>query len=259
MGRRVQIIHRYVPREPRPEAEWAPGEDAAEEREREEAAGMEEDAAEAGGEDPDAWRDAEEDWLSRVLPQTVEAAPRNVDGYGDPDLVRRVMYCVTEARSGVRTGVAMWRNAYPAIQCRVCYDSSVREMLDDIYEAPRAGAGDASIASVRARQAGYSPRMEEMKYGLLLTANPIATMTEKAQFRNVTIDWHRMLRFASSLIEHAVDAAMEQRRQKEEQRARQRRWDRIRRIAIDATMTQLYGAEARLRAIQRPALEAMVA
>ncbi|KAK0949291.1 hypothetical protein LTS01_025844, partial [Friedmanniomyces endolithicus] len=177
---------------------------------------MEEDVAEAGGEDPDAWSDAEEDWLSRVLPQTVEAAPRNVDGFGDPDRVR--MYCETEARSGVRTGVAMWRKAYPAIQCRFCHDPSVREALDDIYEAPRAGAGDASIASVRARQAGHSPRIEEMKYGLLLIANPIATMTEQAQFRNVTIDWHRMLRFASSCIEHAVDAAVEQRRQKEEQR-----------------------------------------
>ncbi|TKA68529.1 hypothetical protein B0A55_10261, partial [Friedmanniomyces simplex] len=294
MGRRVKIIHRYVPREvgevmvyylwlvepfvpslqviarrqcdycpwmwqPRPEAEWAPGEDAAEEGEREEAAAMEEDAAEAGGEDADAWSDAEEDWLSGVVPQTIEAAPRNVDGFGDPDRVRRVMYRETEARSGVRTGVAMWRNAYPAIQCRFCHDPSVREALDDIYEAPRAGAGDASIASVRARQAGHSPRMEEMIYGLLLTANPIATMTEQAQFRKVTIDWHRMLRFASSWIEHAVDADLEQRRQKEEQRARQRRWDRIRRIDIDATMTQLYGAEARLRGIQRPALEAMVA
>jgi len=112
----------------------------------------------------------------------------------------------------------------------------------DIYEAPQAGAGDASIACVRARQAGHSPRMEEMIYGLLLTANSIATMTEQAQFRRVTIDWHRMLRFASSWIEHAVDADVEQRRQKEEQRARQRRWDRIRRIDIDATMTQLYGA-----------------
>ncbi|TKA23106.1 hypothetical protein B0A54_17887 [Friedmanniomyces endolithicus] len=246
MGRRVKIIHRYMPREvgevmvyylclvelfvpslqviarrqcdfcpwmwqARPEAKCAPGEDAAEERERGEAAALEEDA----------WSDAEEDWLSGVVPQTVEAAPRNVDGFGNPDRVRRVMYRETEAWSGVRTGVAMWRNAYPAIQ---------------------SGAGDASIASVRARQAGHSPRMEEMIYGLLLTANSIATMTEQAQFRRVTIDWHRMLRFASSWIEHAVDADVEQRRQKEEQRARQRRWDRIRRIDIDATMTQLYGA-----------------
>ncbi|KAK0929261.1 Vacuolar protein sorting-associated protein 26 [Friedmanniomyces endolithicus] len=260
MGRRVKIIHRYMPREvgevmvyylclvelfvpslqviarrqcdfcpwmwqARPEAKWAPGEDAAEERERGEAAALEEDA----------WSDAEEDWLSGVVPQTVEAAPRNVDGFGNPDRVRRVMYRETEAWSGVRTGVAMWRNAYPAIQL------SGRRWTD-IYEAPQAGAGDASIACVRARQAGHSPRMEEMIYGLLLTANSIATMTEQAQFRRVTIDWHRMLRFASSWIEHAVDADVEQRRQKEEQRARQRRWDRIRRIDIDATMTQLYGA-----------------
>ncbi|KAK1812548.1 hypothetical protein LTR12_013086 [Friedmanniomyces endolithicus] len=261
MGRRVKIIHRYMPREvgevmvyylclqviarrqcdfcpwmwqPRPEAKWAPGEDAAEEREREEAAALEEDA----------WSDAEEDWLSGVVPQTVEAAPRNVDGFGNPDRVRRVMYRETEAWSGVRTGVAMWRNAYPAIQCRFCHDPSVREALDGHIRGPTSRRRRRSIASVRARQAGHSPRMEEMIYGLLLTANSIATMTEQAQFRRVTIDWHRMLRFASSWIEHAVDADVEQRRQKEEQRARQRRWDRIRRIDIDATMTQLYGAGA---------------
>ena len=54
----------------------------------------------------------------------------NIDGFWDTDRVRRVMYRETEARIGVKIGVAVWRNAYPAIQRELCRDGGVKEVLD---------------------------------------------------------------------------------------------------------------------------------
>ena len=46
--------------------------------------------------------------------QPVKAS--NVDGFWDTDRVRRVMYRETQSRIGVKIRVALWRQAYPAIQ-----------------------------------------------------------------------------------------------------------------------------------------------
>ena len=39
----------------------------------------------------------------------------NVDGFWDTNRVRRIMGRETERRIGVKIGVALWRQAYPAI------------------------------------------------------------------------------------------------------------------------------------------------
>ncbi|KAK4899590.1 hypothetical protein LTR49_027621 [Elasticomyces elasticus] len=223
-GHQVNIVHRYVPREDPVEPEDA--------------------GSEGNGEESS---DEEEDWLGGMARQSVEARFQNVDGLWDTDRVLRIMYRETESRINVRIGVATWRHAYPAIQGKLSHDPGVQEMLDDIYERPSRSAASASIVAVRARQAGHSIEMEEMIYGLLLTANPFATMSEQARFRKVSIDWHRMLRFPSSWTDHTVNPEVQHRRQVEERQAQQRRWDRNRGINIAATLAKLYGRKAKLR------------
>ena len=113
--------------EPRVEASWDVDEDA--------------DAAELGGDD-DRERDAagadpEEDaGENDVAPDEaggVDREAQSVDGFWDTDRVRRVMYRETASRIGITIGVALWRQAYPAIQREMCRNPDVRPTLDEIY------------------------------------------------------------------------------------------------------------------------------
>ena len=60
-------------------------------------------------------------------------------------------------------------------------------MLDDIYQSTSSSSSQ-SVKDIRAKQAGHSRQMEEMIYGLLVTASPFATTAEQQQFRSVSID-----------------------------------------------------------------------
>ncbi|KAK4893306.1 hypothetical protein LTR49_028507, partial [Elasticomyces elasticus] len=111
-----------------------------------------------------------------------------MDAFWDTDRVRRVMYRETEARIGVKIGVAVWRNAYPAIQRELCRDGGVKEGLDRIYNSGPQGSQFAAameqIQEIQARQSGHSHQMEEMIYGLLMSESPFSTMSEREQFRH---------------------------------------------------------------------------
>ena len=135
----AKIIHRYVPREvgelvvkylwlvepfiaalqtvrvedsegqshmmwqPEAEEEWLPDEDEE----------LDEFITEEADEEqePDSDTDGEDDEANRAK----QRQPANIDGVWDTDRVRRVMYRETKSRIGVQIGVALWRQAYPAI------------------------------------------------------------------------------------------------------------------------------------------------
>ena len=247
-SKRVKIVHRFVPREvgevvvyylwlvepfvqqlqaatrqqfdcspfiwePKPEEQWYEGE-VDEPQEEEEEGNEEEEGVEA--EDHHEWSEDEEDgWLRDVPPQREDRAPMNTDGFWDTDRVRRVMYRETEARIGVKIGVATWRNAYPAIQRELCRDGRVRGLLDQIYDGgpqrPQVAAAAEQMQAIRAQQSGHSQQMEEMIYGLLMSESPFATMSEREQFRQVSVDWHRVLQFPSAWEQQAVEPGVAQR------------------------------------------------
>ena len=96
----------------------------------------------------------------------------------------------TERRIGVKIGVALWRQAYPAIQRELCKNAEIRRAVDEIYEGqPRAGAAAATTpADIRAQQAGHGRYMEEMVYRLLINESPFTTASEKEQFHAVSND-----------------------------------------------------------------------
>lgn len=98
--------------------------------------------------------DAEIELMARRGTQEAKGKRKagNVDGLWNTDRVRRVMFRETESRIGVRIGVALWRQAYPAIQRELCKDPKVREVLDDIYETkPRTSTEQVlTMADVRA-------------------------------------------------------------------------------------------------------------
>ena len=170
--------------EPHPEEDWAIDED-------EEATELGGEADEGGErdneeEDGEAGRDGEDDGTGGEKPRKAE----NVDGFWDTNRVRRIMGRETERRIGVKIGVALWRQAYPAIQRELCKNAEVRRAVDEIYEGqPRAGVtATTTPADIRAQQAGHGRYMEEMVYGLLINESPLTTASEKEQFHAVSND-----------------------------------------------------------------------
>lgn len=141
--------------EPEAEEGWGAGED--------EEIGDELHADEASVDEGD------EDGFEPPKPAAVSA---NVDGFWDTNRIRRVMQRETEKRIGVRIGVALWRQAYPAIQRKYSVDSNAKATIDQLYEQVVGPAsGHQSMEEVRAKQAGHGLHMEEMIYGLSLTSS----------------------------------------------------------------------------------------
>lgn len=281
----AKIIHRYVPREvgelvvyymwlvepfvqqlqtmsrdrmeftpwfwePRPDEEWELDEDEDAEELTSRHAEEDDAGSEGGGEDEDG--DAED-----IGPDT---GPKSVDGYYDTDRVRRVMYRETESRIGVPIGVALWRQAYPAIQREMSRDVEVRKTLDVIYERqPTKETTATTVEDIRAQQAGHGRYMEEMIYGLLLSESPFTTMSEREQFRQVSMDWHRLLHFQSAWEKSTVEPNIQRKMDAEREAAELRRWHQMRDIDIDVQLKKFYDSpDARFRGLQQEGLEAIV-
>jgi hypothetical protein len=66
--------------------------------------------------------------------QEKQQEAENVDGFWDTNRVRRIMGRETERRIGVKIEVALWRQAYPAIQRELCKNAEIRRAVDEIYE-----------------------------------------------------------------------------------------------------------------------------
>jgi hypothetical protein len=61
-------------------------------------------------------------------------------------------------------------------------------MLDEIYNPKRGGGEVEAGDKFRERQAGYSKRIEEIIYGVLLSELPHYTQSEQAGFPKVSIN-----------------------------------------------------------------------
>ncbi|KAK0910966.1 hypothetical protein LTR91_019977 [Friedmanniomyces endolithicus] len=258
-SKRIKVVHRFFLREePKPEEQWM----------EEEIDGGDEEGhkGEEGGEEQEAvqeWSEDEGDeWLLDVPPQREERAALNMDGFWDTDRVRRVMYRETEARIGVKIGVAVWRNAYPAIQRELCWEGGVKEVLDRIYDSSpqrsQIAAAMEQMQEIQARQSGHSRQMEEMIYGLLMSESPFSTMSEREQFRQVSVDWYRVLQFPSAWDEQPMDVDIARRVKQEQDKMQMERRQRMGRVDVQAELHKMYGPDARFRGVQQAALEAIV-
>ena len=239
--------------QPRPEEEWAINKDEEVEELIEE-----EDTAQNSKERAIEKAEEREDKGSKTS-QPVEAS--NVDGFWDTDRVRRVIYRETQSRIGVKIGVALWRQAYPAIQRELTRNPDIRQAVDQIYEGqPRAGLPSTAPApeEVRAQQAGHDPYTEEMIYGLLLTESLFTTISEKEQFRKVSADWHRLLGFQSLSQCERTNPDVRKKATAEREAAESRRFRQMQEVNIDVQLTQFYGRQdIEFRGVQQAVLEAI--
>ncbi|KAI1663136.1 DEAD/DEAH box helicase [Pyrenophora tritici-repentis] len=117
----------------------------------------------------------------------------NPDGFWGTDRVRRVLRKYTQEYLGAALGTRTWRHAYPAIHRERASSHQTQEALDMLYWGKDTATNDAE-----ALQSGHTRHTEERAYGRLLTESPFQTHKERVQFRGVSIDWHRVLGFASA-------------------------------------------------------------
>ncbi|KAK3620044.1 hypothetical protein LTR22_025756 [Elasticomyces elasticus] len=296
----VKIIHRYVPREvgelvvyylwlvepfvrqllimargqeefgthlwqPKPDEEW-------EEDEEDDIGG--EEGGEQGREvrerevDGEAWsedegRQGEDEGRQGTVQQRTATQPLNPDGFWDTDKVRRVLYRETESRIGVKIGVGVWRQVYPAIHREFTRDKNVMATLSSIYDGQRHKGGDKNEGDVRemaaTKQSGHGPRIEEMIYGLLLTESPFATRSEQSAFRAVSVEWHQFLHFGSAWEEGVMDPSTRRGIRMEQEASELKRWQEIRRINVQDQLERVVGRGAAFRGKQEEGLEAIVA
>ncbi|KAM0712555.1 hypothetical protein Q7P35_000001 [Cladosporium inversicolor] len=177
-----------------------------------------------GGE-RDSERDGEEDSREDSEGEDGEEGGNSEDSSTGQE--RRIMGRETERRIGVKIRVALWRQAYLAIQRELCRNAEIRQAVDEIYEGqPRAG---------------YSRYMEEMIYGLLINESPFTTASEKEQFQAVSNDWHQLLQFDLAFDKNRVEPGVK------------------RRIAAEQEAAELrHSTDAGFRGIQEAALQAII-
>jgi superfamily II DNA/RNA helicase len=261
--KKVKAIHRYVPQEVgelvvyflglgRPFVDdlrmmhysaddrtsflWEPAHDAPEEDSEEEDDGNNNEE----GQDADGDRDGE------------EQMPANPDGYWGTDRIRRVLKEQTSRYMAAALGTKAWRHAYPALHRKLANDGQARDWLDVLYFNQASDEDDA-----RARQSGHSAQTEEGNYGRSLTESPFQTMAERAKFRRVSVDWHRILQFASALeaaLCHDYAAVMAH----QEQQARER-WSALALLDLKPEFRRIAGRpDAEYRGRQQDSLTAIM-
>jgi len=232
------------------------------------------------------WGDEEEEWAEedegegeKDLPEVPEdrsaearfvqqeSTPmmaRNCDGYWETNRIRRVMRRESEKRIGVPIGTSDWRQAYPEIHREFAINQDIVGTLNRIYanENPfKQGMEmdeEQTRETIRARQSGHSPQMEESIYGRQLQQNPFAMRREQDAFREVSVDWHRFMQFPSSYKIQNVSPDIKRRIKQEQDSRKFERWQQMRDIDVEGQLKRMYGAQAQFRGKQREALDAIV-
>jgi superfamily II DNA helicase RecQ len=260
-SKRVKTIHRYVPREvgelvvyflglgrpfvddlqmlhnnvahptaflwePVPEEQW----------------GDESDSEES--DDGDEYDDADR----------AEARSANPDGYWGTDRIRRVLREQTFRYMNAALGTRSWRHAYPAIHRELAKDGQARDWLEMLYwnKAP-------AKSNARALQSGHSLETEEGNYGRSMMESPFQTMAEREEFRRVSMDWHRVLEFASAWEDGRMHPGVRTEMIAQQEKQARQRWSSLATVDLKAEFRRLAGRpDAEYRGKQAQSLQAVM-
>jgi superfamily II DNA helicase RecQ len=209
---------------------------------------------EADSDDEDDVDEGEVDVGGECGDDDTKQMPANPDGYWGTDRIRRVLREQTFRYMAASLGTKAWRHAYPAIHRKLANDGQARDWLDVLYFNQEPDEDDA-----RARQSGHSAQTEEGNYGRSLTESPFQTMAERAKFRRVSMDWHRILQFASALegnqpyYGHYAEVMAHQEKQAQE------RWSSLAMLDLKPEFKRIAGhPDAEYRGRQQESLNAIM-
>lgn len=269
-SKRVKTIHRYVPREvselvvyflglgrpfinalqalhngvtrrtafiwePAPEEQW--GDDG------ESDSGSDSDSGDSGDDG---------EGLSQSSRQ--KPKPANPDGYWGTDRIRRVLREQTFRYMGAALGTHAWRHAYPAIHRELARDGQARDFLESLYWGKELVLDDA-----RALQSGHTLQTEEMNYGRSMKESPFQTMAERENFRRVSMDWHRVLEFASAWEDGRMHSGVRAKMLAQQEQQALQRWSALAATDLKSEFRRLAGRpDAEYRSKQEECLQAIV-
>jgi superfamily II DNA helicase RecQ len=155
---------------------------------------------------------------------------------------------------GAALGTRAWRHAYPAIHRELAKDTMARDWLDVLYWNK-----EPSVRDARALQSGHSLRTEEGNYGRSMTESPFQTMAEREEFRRVSMDWHRVLEFASAWEDGRMHPGVRMEMMAQQEKQALRRWSLLAMVDLKAEFKRLAGRpDAEYRGKQEEALQAIM-
>jgi superfamily II DNA helicase RecQ len=108
---------------------------------------------------------------------------------------------------------------------------------------------------IRAEQAGHSLHVEGMIYGRALMERSGEVASKRQQFRQTSIEWHRLLGFEMS---HAPANRRKRTRryfEDEAEESRVDRWKRVRRMNVEEELQRMMGEGTKFRGVQKEAME----
>ncbi|KAL5370900.1 hypothetical protein DPSP01_014611 [Paraphaeosphaeria sporulosa] len=202
--------------------------------------------------DSDSGESDEEDESGNVGGEKMSSA--NPDGYWGTDRIRRVLREQTFRYMNAALGTRSWRHAYPAIHRELAEDGQARDWLEVLYwnQAP-------SKSDARALQSGHTLQTEEGNYGRSMRESPFHTMAERAEFRRVSMDWHRVLEFASAWEDGRMHPGVRAEMVAQQEKQALQRWSSLAMVDLRAEFRRLPGRpDAEYRGKQEESLKAVM-
>ncbi|PVH91867.1 hypothetical protein DM02DRAFT_734000 [Periconia macrospinosa] len=133
--------------------------------------------------------------------------------------------------------------------------NTMRAQLENEVEQELAPAK----SHARALQSGHSLETEEGNYGRCLMESPFQTMAEREEFRRVSMDWHRVLEFASAWEDGRMHPGVRAEMVAQQEKQALQRWSSLATVDLKAEFRRLAGRpDAEYRGKQEESLRAVV-
>jgi hypothetical protein len=93
----------------------------------------------------------------------------------------------------------------------------------------------------RALQSGHTLRTEEGNYGRSISESPFQTMAERQAFRRVSMDWHRVLEFASAWEDGRMHLGVLADIMAQQEKQAQQRWSSLAMVDLKPEFKRIVG------------------
>jgi RecQ family ATP-dependent DNA helicase len=168
--------------------------------------------------------------------------------------MRHIMQQASMRWIGVKLHISAWRQISIAMSRRYCRENPFPNEESN-QEGDRQEEEDFEQNSPWDLQSGHGSHIAGMIYARELMEGGNAVISRREQFRQVSITWHKFLKFGS-----AYDNLGKRKRQADDdmQEVRRVRWKRLREVDIKEELKQMLGEQAKFRGLQEPVLKAIM-
>jgi RecQ family ATP-dependent DNA helicase len=170
--------------------------------------------------------------------------------------MRHVMQEASMRWIGEKLHISAWRQISIAMSRRYCREHPFPR--EDTGQDSDGSEEDSLEDSPWDLQSGHSSHIAGMIYARELMEGGNAVISRREQFRQVSMVWHRFLKFGSA--HDSSGAGCKRKREVEDdiEEVQRARWKRLREVDIKEELKHMLGEQAKFRGLQEPALEAIM-